>query len=566
MVKNKIKILAMGLLSLVLFIGIFFVPHKTYAAAGSISVTASAGEIIAGNTITVTVKLSNPAGIAYSKFELTYDSNIFAYVSGADGSGYNGVIPFEVVGGGTEQTDYTWTITFKANQTGTCNFKTVGHQFIDTDVNVFSPTLGSASVKVWAVGSDDATLSNIQIGGATLSPAFAKWTLDYTCYVGNGVTSVTISAPSSQGGKVEIAGNYTNLAVGNNYITIKSHAPNGKVMTYKVNVFRLEPPTEPPTPAPTEPPTEPPADIAIKIDGVEYNVSSDYSQDIIPQGFYVDLDTYNGKDVMVAKNDDMGLTLMYLVDTDGNGEFYNYDGKNFYRYVVIKSINGSYIVYDSRKAGTGLEGTESDMMIGEQIIRGYQDVVNKDFVYFYGMNSAKEFGWYSYDLKDNSIQRMNVPTFEEPTVEEETTPDETAPQETTSQRETTSVVKQNKSNIFSFRNIFLVTTVCLLVIVMILSIYIGCSRKKTDSDETEDEAVEEELVNAEMAGTKETKQPTPEVAEEKLTEKEESVTEEEKMAFDAEAEKLAEHIREEVAKIEDEEAIEMLYVNKDKDK
>ena len=47
---------------------------------------------------------------------------------------------------------------------------------------------------------------------------------------------------------------------------------------------------------------------------------------------------------------------------------------------------------------------------------------------------------------------------------------------------------------------------------------------------------------------------------------EESVTEEEKMAFDAEAEKLAEHIREEVAKIEDEEAIEMLYVNKDKDK
>lgn len=557
MLKNKIKILVMGLLSLIMFFGIFFVPHKTYAAAGSISVTASAGEIIAGNTITVTVKLSNPAGIAYSKFELTYDSNIFAYVSGADGAGYNGVIPFEVVGGGTEQTDYTWTITFKANQTGTCNFKTVGHQFIDTDVNEFSPTLGSASVKVWAVGSDDATLSNIQIGGATLSPAFAKWTLDYTCYVGNGVTSVTISAPSSQGGKVEIAGNYTNLAVGNNYITIKSHAPNGKVMTYKVNIFRLEPPTEPPTPAPTEPPTEPPADIAIKIDGVEYNVSSDYSQDIIPQGFYVDLDTYNGKDVMVAKNDAMGLTLMYLVDSEGNGEFYIYDGNNFYRYVVIKSINGSYIVYDSRKAGTGLEGTESDMMIGEQIIRGYQDVLNKDFVYFYGMNSAKEFGWYSYDLKDNSIQRMNVPTFEEPTVEEETTPSETVPSETTPEKETTSVIRQNKSNIFSFRNIFLVTTIGLLVVVTVLLIYMGCTRKKKDTVDEEEE-IEEEIVNAEMAGTVET------VKEE--AESDESVTEEEKIAFDAEAEKLAEHIREEVAKIEDEEAIEMLYVNKDKDK
>ena len=79
MVKNKIKILAMGLLSLVLFIGIFFVPHKTYAAAGSISVTASAGEIIAGNTITVTVKLSNPAGIAYSKFELGIRERALAF-------------------------------------------------------------------------------------------------------------------------------------------------------------------------------------------------------------------------------------------------------------------------------------------------------------------------------------------------------------------------------------------------------------------------------------------------------------------------------------------------------
>ena len=556
---KKVRKIFLGIMMCLIFV-LIIIPKKEVSAVDSAGeVTVNTNSVIVGNEITVTIVLKCNSGIGAAMFNLVYDKNVFVC------DGYDGVIPINYMDMDFP-TQLEWKYKFTAKQVGETKFDIEEIQFVDKNEEGFYPAFGSAGVKVWAVGSDDATLSNIQIGGANLSPAFAKWTLDYTCYVGNGVTSVTISAPSSQGGKVEIAGNYTNLAVGSNYITIKSYAPNGKVMTYKVNVFRLEPPTEPPTPAPTEPPTEPPADIAIKIDGKEYNVSSDYSQDIIPQGFYVDLDTYNGKDVMVAKNDDMGLTLMYLVDTEGNGEFYNYDGKNFYRYVVIKSVNGSYIVYDSRKAEKGLDGKESDMMIGEQIIRGYQDVVNKDFVYFYGMNSAKEFGWYSYDLKDNSIQRMNVPTFEEPTVEEETTPDETSPQETTSQKVTTSVVKQNKSNIFSFRNIFLVTTVCLLVIVMILSIYIGCSRKKTDSDETEDEAVEEELVNAEMAGTKETKQPTPDVSEEKLTEKEESVTEEEKMAFDAEAEKLAEHIREEVAKIEDEEAIEMLYVNKDKDK
>ena len=85
----------------------------------------------------------------------------------------------------------------------------------------------------------------------------------------------------------------------------------------------------------------------------------------------------------------------------------------------------------------------------------------------------------------------------------------------------------------------------------------GCTRKKNDTVDEEEE-IEEEIVNAEMAGTVETVKEEPE--------SDESVTEEEKIAFDAEAEKLAEHIREEVAKIEDEEAIEMLYVNKDKDK
>ena len=89
------------------------------------------------------------------------------------------------------------------------------------------------------MGSDDATLNAIVVGGANLNPTFAKWTLDYVCYVDNSVTAVNIGATSTQGGKVEIAGNYTNLAVGNNYVTITSYAPNGKSMTYNLNIFRL---------------------------------------------------------------------------------------------------------------------------------------------------------------------------------------------------------------------------------------------------------------------------------------------------------------------------------------
>ena len=288
--NNKlIKIMLIALLCISICFTIFSKPEKTYASEGTITVKASAGEVIAGNTITVEVKLNNPAGITSANFELIYDGNIFAYVSGMDGSGFNGVIPFSVTGGATEQTEYKWNITFKANQTGTCNFTIKGYQFIDTDVNDFSPACGSASVKVMAVGSDDATLSSIQVGGANLSPAFAKWTLDYKCYVDNSVTSVNIAAASSQGGRVEIAGNTDNLAVGNNYVTITSYAPNGKAMKYNLNIFRLEPPTEPPTEAPTDPPTEPPASFKVTIDGKEYNVSSEFDAGKVPDGFEIEL-------------------------------------------------------------------------------------------------------------------------------------------------------------------------------------------------------------------------------------------------------------------------------------
>ena len=447
--NNKlIKIMLIALLCISICFTIFSKPEKTYASEGTITVKASAGEVIAGNTIIVEVKLNNPAGITSANFELIYDGNIFAYVSGMDGSGFNGVIPFSVTGGATEQTEYKWNITFKANQTGTCNFTIKGYQFIDTDVNDFSPACGSASVKVMAVGSDDATLSSIQVGGANLSPAFAKWTLDYKCYVDNSVTSVNIAAASSQGGRVEIAGNTDNLVVGNNYVTITSYAPNGKAMKYNLNIFRLEPPTDPPTEAPTDPPTEPPASFKVTMDGKEYNVSSEFDAGKVPDGFEVELGSYNGKDVITATGSATGFTLMYLVDSEGNGNFYVYDGKNFYPYIVISNSENTYYVFDSRKADTSMAGEEKDVKIKDTAIKGYVD--------FYAMNSNKKYSWYSYDTVEGTIQRLRT-TSPEIIEDETTTPEETA---------STPVTGKNDDGVsFNNKNIIIIGGALLLIVI-----------------------------------------------------------------------------------------------------
>lgn len=490
--NNKlIKIMLIALLCISICFTIFSKPEKTYASEGTITVNASAGEVIAGNTITVEVKLNNPAGITSANFELIYDGNIFAYVSGMDGSGFNGVIPFSVTGGATEQTEYKWNITFKANQTGTCNFTIKGYQFIDTDVNDFSPACGSASVKVMAPGSDDATLSSIQVGGANLSPAFAKWTLDYVCYVNNSVTSVNVAAASSQGGRVEIAGNTNNLAVGNNYVTITSYAPNGKAMKYNLNIFRLEPPTEPPTEAPTDPPTEPPASFKVTIDGKEYNVSSEFDAGKVPDGFEVELGSYNGKDVITATGSATGFTLMYLVDSEGNGNFYVYDGKNFYPYIVISNSENTYYVFDSRKADTSMAGEEKDVKIKDTAIKGY---VDGEYIYFYAMNSNKKYSWYSYDTVEGTIQRLHTTSPE--IIEDETTPEETA---------STPVTGKNDDGVsFNNKNIIIIGGALLLIVIAGAVIFlISKKTKKYDGyneefaatyEHPDEETIEEDII------------------------------------------------------------------------
>lgn len=492
--NNKlIKIMLIALLCISICFTVFSKPEKTYASEGTITVNASAGEVIAGNTITVEVKLNNPAGITYSMFRLKYDKNIFSYVSGMgdSGDGYDGTIPFQILGGLEEQTEYKWNITFKANQTGTCNFTIEGQQFINTDGNDFSPACGSASVKVMAVGSDDATLSSIQVGGANLSPAFEKWKTDYVCYVNNSVTKVTVTATSSQGGRVETAGNTDNLAVGNNYVTITSYAPNGKAMKYNLNIFRLEPPTEPPTEAPTDPPTEPPASFKVTIDGKEYNVSSEFDAGKVPDGFEVELGSYNGKDVITATGSATGFTLMYLVDSEGNGNFYVYDGKNFYPYIVISNSENTYYVFDSRKADTSMAGEEKDVKIKDTAIKGY---VDGEYIYFYAMNSNKKYSWYSYDTVEGTIQRLRT-TSPEIIEDETTTPEETA---------STPVTGKNDDGVsFNNKNIIIIGGALLLIVIAGAVIFLISKKEKKYNGYNEEFAATDEKTQEEATAESE---------------------------------------------------------------
>lgn len=472
------------------------------AASNNLSIGIDKNQVISGNTINVDINFELEYEIFYATFYVNYDVNYLEFVSATGNyqpqtNEPSGVIPYQIDASQNAKS-VNLKLTFKA--------KNVGDTSISVTDNIFSvykpgeeyparvdiPSK-SASVNVTAPpapGSDDATLSSIQVGGANLSPAFAKWTVDYVCYVNNSVTSVNVAAASSQGGRVEIAGNTDNLAIGNNYVTITSYAPNGKAMKYNLNIFRLEPPTDPPTEAPTDPPTEPPASFKVTIDGKEYNVSSEFDAGKVPDGFEVELGSYNGKDVITATGSATGFTLMYLVDSEGNGNFYVYDGKNFYPYIVISNSENTYYVFDTRKADTSMAGEEKDVKIKDTAIKGY---VDGEYIYFYAMNSNKKYSWYSYDTVEGTIQRLRTTSPE--IIEDETTPEETA---------STPVTGKNDDGVsFNNKNIIIIGGALLLIVIAGAVIFLISKKEKKYNGYNEELAATDEKTQEEATAESE---------------------------------------------------------------
>lgn len=496
-IKRKLSLIIVGIL-LLLMLGSNLNTKTVKASDNTLSVVVSATEVIVGNNVNVSVTLSYSKGISTAQFYLNYDPAMFAYVSGdASGTSYAGSIPI-IYMPDDYPTSNTWNFTFKTIQTGTGAFSTEGDVFIDPDINAFTPVTNSTSVKIWAEGSDDATLNSLQVVGTTLTPAFGKWTMAYTAYVGSNTTSVDVAATSTQGGRVEIAGNTTNLAYGNNVVTVTSYAPNGKAMQYTITIVRPEPVTEPPTTIP-EPTTLPPEWTEVVVNGISYNINSEYSKNVIPAGFEAVIYDYKDNQVLAATNSKSGLNLFYLVDGMENGKFFIYDADKdaFYDYVQVDSIGNKYIIIPVDKA----EVAPPDATKDKATINGYEtdvyiDDVNKEFAYFYAVNADGTYGWYSYDMVENTIQRYVFSVEEETTVtepEEEGTTEDMTTTENEGESDAYDWISENESlkaendSLKDIRNIaIIVAGVLLVVLVALIVILLANKSEKKHSIDMDD--------------------------------------------------------------------------------
>lgn len=302
-----------------------------------------------------------------------------------------------------------------------------------------------------STASGDNSLSSLSLSSGSLSPAFQYNITDYTASVGQEITSVEVSATTSNENAVveSISGN-TDLQPGQNTISIIVKAQNGVTATYKIVVTREgtgEGAPEQGAEAPdqgTETPETNENQGGITINGHSFNLSAVVPEDVVPQDFTKTTVACQGQQVEGLTYEKGNLTLVYL--TTPSAEVKNtlavYEEANgvFYPFRKIVQGESSYLILLNPPVDTGLsqEYSQSSQKIGSYenvpvFVKGTaaspagngaggfqgaeteQDgnsVGENEFALVYAVSSFGNTGWYQYDAAESTFQRYQ--STEEP--------------------------------------------------------------------------------------------------------------------------------------------------------
>lgn len=370
-----------------------------------ISAYAGQSNVSVGSTISVTFRASDDAmrwiyTISYSG-NLTLESGSTS-VSGSDAYGDS----------------RTHTLIFRANEEGDAwvtAYKENG--LVSTD---FVEANASASVQFKVVSAsspsdgyhhddyDNVTpgksgnnaLSALTVSAGTLTPAFDPAVTEYTLSLPQGTEKLTLTAtPSDSNATVQGDGELT-LQEGENTLPLVVTAENGDTKTYTVTAKVAQAPT-----------------LFLSFSGAKLGVVKDVEGVTPPTGFTAAEPVSQGGDTLPLWVDANGKhTLVYLVDEKGVAGFYLYSRTEgvLSPYLPLAYGGATYIYtgIPSEKASVpGLKAATVEAF--SQTLSGwrYEDAALSDFLVLYLMDDGGQYGYYTYDSKNATLQRFSGAVF-----------------------------------------------------------------------------------------------------------------------------------------------------------
>lgn len=512
--KRRLRFIS-SLFAIILMLGCIMIPD-TNAQASSLSVGVSASSVKIGDTVTVSITV--PAGVS-ATVNVTYPSGTFSFSSASDTASANGGTVSMTIGSyGSSNTKTTGTMKFKAKAAGSATFSASAPIAGNQDGDRVSVGGASASVRVKneanennsnksdsSNGSDtsdnnsddnktksaDNSLASLTLSSGSLSPAFKYSVTNYTAEVANDVTSVVVSAKTSNANAtVESVKGGENLSVGANKIQIVVKAENGVTATYTITVTRKESGDNTDEPEPDN--TDEPQEQCYDIGGVKMYPSEDGDESQIPEEFALSEITLWEKAYPYWVNDTIGsdVGLIYLVDENQeNGAWYRiseaspYEAKPF---ICFKSEYGYIIATPEKMNETAPAGYTSETINieGKGVADAFVKAGDEENCLIYAVNQDGVYGLYQYDLQDRTYMRYK----EAPVAEDTQVPEEPTIEDST---KVSDLESQNRLLFYAF----IVVVAILLIVIVILVVkrrHDGDDYADDDDYEEEDEEEEEE--------------------------------------------------------------------------
>ncbi len=360
-------------------------PLKVEAASGSVSISSNKSQVVVGNSVTFTVKVSSSVGMVALQYAISYDDSMLSLTSGSK----SGAPVFD-----SSTKSKTYSFTFKAKKSGTAKFSFQGTGAAWEGDNEISFASKSKSVKIitqeelQASYSSNNYLSSLSIDNYALSPKFSKDVNSYTVNVDANTTSVRIRATKSDSSaSVSGVGNIS-VKDGLNRLTVRVTAENGSTRTYTINVTvkELKP-------------------INVKVDDQDYTVVRKSNELKSPSDLFKASTIKIGEDEVPAlSNSNESLFLIGLKDTDGNIKLFMYDDGEYKPYNGFTFNTSTLSISDQEIKGMD----KTTITIDDKEVTAYQAKNDKDYAYFYATNvENNETNVYKYDLKEKTVQRYS---------------------------------------------------------------------------------------------------------------------------------------------------------------
>ena len=240
--------------------------------------------------------------------------------------------------------------------------------------------------------SSENKLSSLSVSAGTLSPTFSESQTSYKVELTSETQTIEVSAKAKDS-KATVSGTGKHdLKIGENSIVVTVKAENGAKKTYTISIYVTEKPS-----------------IFVTLNDQNLGVLNDYSKIDTPKGFEKATEKIENQDVSVLKNENTGLTLIYLIDDSGQAGFYIFeDGKVLRKYETITILSKTYVILDVSKDIEKQDGlVRGKVTIGEVELDGwtFEDKNHENYSVVYLMNDAGEKNLYVYENTEGTLQK-----------------------------------------------------------------------------------------------------------------------------------------------------------------